>query len=304
MELKDKICLVTGGSGIIGSHIIKALLEERAEVINLDIRDAKFEGVESINVDVRDFQKLNEVFQNRNIDIVFHEAAQDSIAKAVQDPAFDFDVNVKGTLNLLIFSRDYDAEKFIFASSAAVYGSLQYSPVDEKHPTNPLTPFGAGKLAAEKYLYSFYHTYGLKTVILRYFNVYSSKLEQSKLVIGTFVNNFLKNERSKLYAGGDQKRDFVHVEDVTRANILAAKAEASAGETFNIGTGKTTSIKELYYILRDLFGSSLEPIYETGTPERYAYVADISNAKRLLEYSPRINLLEGLKKLVQDCKNV
>lgn len=268
MELKDKTCLVTGGSGIIGSYIIKALLKEGAKVISLDIREAKFENIESINVDIRNFQKLKELFRGQSIDIVFHEAANEDRARAVKDPAFDFDVNVKGTHNLLILSHKYHVERFIFASSASVYGNLQYSPIDEEHPTKPVDLFGACKLAAENYINAFYHTYGLKTVILRYFNPYSSKLKESKLVIGAFISCFIKNEKPKFYGGGEQKRDFVHVEDVAKANILAAKAEISAGETFNIGTGKSTSIKELYYMLRDLFGSTLEPAYEAGTTEQ------------------------------------
>lgn len=300
MELKDKTCLVSGGSGMIGSYIIKSLLEAGARVINLDVVKSQAEHVDNLKIDIRDFQRLNEIFQKRNVDIIFHQAANEDRAKAVKDPAFDFEVNVRGTANLLLLSRDYNVRRFIFASSASVYGNLQYSPVDEEHPTNPVDLFGAGKLAAEKYVNAFHQTYGLKTVILRYFNPYSSKLNQRKLVLGAFLDSLLGNHPPKLYSGGKQKRDFVHVEDVALANILAASSDTACGEAFNIGTGKATCIKELYDMLRDLIGSNLEPAYEPGVSEPYAYVADISKAQKLLGYSPTISLHQGLERLVQD----
>ena len=174
--------------------------------------------------------------------------------------------------------------------------------MDEKHPTNPQNPYGAGKLAAETYINVFNRSYGLKTTILRYFNVYSSKVEQNRLVIATFLDCFLHNKSPTLYAGGEQKRDFVHMEDIARANIQAAKSDASAGETFNIGTGKPTSVKELYGMMKELFGSDLEPMYEEGTPEEYPFVADIPKAEKMLGYSPTIELRGGLERLVEDSK--
>lgn len=302
MELRNKTCLVTGGSGNIGSYITAALLREGARVVSLDIRETKLEGVESVSGDIRNLEQTRRAFEGWNIDVLFHQAGQVDIPYSVKEPASDFAINAGGTLNLLLLARDYQVERFTFASSAAVYGKLQYSPVDEQHPTNPVNPYGASKLAAEKYVQAFNSTYGLSTTSLRYFNVYSSKVDQNRLVIATLLDCLLHNRRPKLYAGGEQERDFVHMEDIARANILAAKSDASVGETFNIGTGKPTKVNELYQILKELFGSNLEPLYEEGASELYPFVADISKAKELLGYSPTIDLQQGLERLVKDTK--
>jgi len=302
MELKNKTCLVTGGAGNIGSYVTQALLEEGAKVITLDIRESELEGVSSAVADIRNPEQLKQVFESWKIDAIFHQAGQVDIPYSTKEPASDFAINAGGTLNLLQLARDYQVERFVFASTAAVYGKLCYNPVDEKHPTDPLNPYGTSKLAAEKYVGVFYHAYGLKTTNLRYFNVYSSKTSQNRLVVATFLNCLKNNQPPKLFAGGGQKRDFVHMEDIARANILAAKSDAAAAETFNIGTGKPTTIRELWETLKELSGSSVEPVYQEGTEEPYPAVADISKAEKLLGYSPQVDLQQGLERLAEDAK--
>jgi len=302
MELKNKTCLVTGGAGNIGSYVTQALLEEGAKVITLDIRESELEGVSSAVADIRNPEQLKQVFESWKIDAIFHQAGQVDIPYSTKEPASDFAINAGGTLNLLQLARDYQVERFVFASTAAVYGKLCYSPVDEKHPTDPLNPYGTSKLAAEKYVGVFYHAYGLKTTNLRYFNVYSSKASQNRLVVATFLDCLKNNRSPKLFAGGGQKRDFVHMEDIARANILAAKSDAAAAETFNIGTGKPTTIRELWETLKELSGSSVEPVYQEGTEEPYPAVADISKAEKLLGYSPQVDLQQGLERLAEDAK--
>lgn len=300
MELRGKTCLVTGGAGIIGFHIAKNLLNENANVVILDVKDVKMPGIRHECADITNPHQMKQVFENYDIDIVFHQAGQADILYSQREPASDLAINAMATLNLLRLCRDYEAERFIFASTAAVYGKLQYSPVDEKHPTDPLNPYAVSKLAAEKYVRIFNDPPIFKTTNLRYFNVYSSKAAQNRLVMANFLGCLLQNKSPKLFAGGNQKRDFVHVEDVARANILAAKNDSVAGETFNIGTGIPTTVKHLWQMLKELFDSDLEPEYADAEPEIYSPVADITKAKRLLNYSPVIDLQKGLETLVED----
>ena len=306
--------LVTGGAGFIGSHIVDRLLNEGFEVTVIDNLDTgrleNFANHQSrkefhlIKGDIRDFGLINELM--KDVDVVFHEAALASVVFSVQNPILTNDINVTGTLNLLKASSDLHVKRFIYASSAAVYGDTQSPIKREDMNPNPTSPYGVSKLAAENYVKLFHKLYGLETVSLRYFNVYGPRQRFDIQcayggAITIFTNRLLKNMPPIIYGDGEQTRDFVYIQDVIEANILALNNKNAAGEVFNIGTGKNISINQIAEILKDKMNrKNLKNIYADPRPTdiRHGY-ADITKAKKILGYSPKFSIEEGLTKLVK-----
>jgi len=303
--------LVTGGAGFIGSHIVDALIAEDREVYVLDnlcsgkkenlAQHLGREGFHFIKGDVRDRETVK--LAVREVDAVIHEAALVSVARSIEDPDLTNDVNVTGTLNLLKASSDVGVKRFIYASSAAVYGRTEKLPNREEAPTEPASPYAASKVAAEKQCRTFHLTHGLETVSLRYFNVYGPRqtCDQYSGVITNFIRNLSENEPPIIYGDGDQTRDFVNVQDVVEATVLSLSRKSAVGEEINIATGEPTTINRLAEMLLNITGrTNLKPKHTDPRlgDIRHSY-ADIRKAKKLLGYTPKTHLEEGLTKLVK-----
>lgn len=303
--------LVTGGAGFIGSHLVERLLKEDHEVIVLD--NLSFGKIENLDLknpklsffkgDICDKKIVKKVL--KNVDVVFHLAALIDVSFSVKNPALVNHVNVCGSLNLLEESIKQHVEKFIFASSCAVYGEPQHLPIDEEHPTNPSSPYAASKLAVEKYCQTFKRLYGLETVSLRLFNVYGPR-QEGKIYSGVITQMIQRLSSGKppiIFGDGAQTRDFVYVLDVVDAFYKAMYTKECAGE-INIGSGKETSINELAKLLMKKFSLEAEPVYmapRAGEIKRSW--ANIEKAKCVLKYAPKFSLNEGLEAFLKSIKH-
>jgi len=311
---KDSLrILVTGGVGFIGSHLVDRLLKEDFEVTVLDNLDTgRLENIDShkddkkfhfLEGDVQDFNLVRKAV--RDVDVVFHEAALASVVLSVKDPVMTNAVNVDGTLNLLKASSDSGVKRFIYASSAAVYGNTPSADRREDMTPNPTSPYGVSKLAAEYYVRLFYKAYGLETVSLRYFNVYGPRQRFDINcayggAITIFLNRLLRDMPPIIYGDGEQTRDFVFIQDVIEANMLALNSKNAAGEVFNIGTGTSISVNEVAEILKKLLNKThIKSVHAEPRPTdiRHGY-ADISKAKKTLGYNPKFPFQQGLAMLV------
>jgi nucleoside-diphosphate-sugar epimerase len=303
--------LVAGGAGFIGSHIVDKLLKEGTRVTVLDnLYTGRMENIEHckdnedfhfVRGDVRSFSLVKRVL--KNVDAVFNEAAVVSVPRSLKKPLLANEVNVGGTLNLLKGSLDSGVKRFVQASSASVYGNTETLPVSEDLAPDPVSPYAVAELAAENYAKAFYRSYGLETVCLRYFNVYGPRQAFSPYSGATtiFLNKLVHNKHPIVFGDGSQTRDFVHVEDVVQANMLALRAPKAVGETFNIATGKPSTINELVQNLQIRLGKQrLHPLHKSprkGDIE-HSY-ANIEKAKKILRYKPKTSLEEGVAKLVE-----
>jgi UDP-glucose 4-epimerase len=293
--------LVTGGAGFIASHVVDSLIEQGHEVVVLD--DLSQGDVANINPKAKFFQTdirapmLNEIFSKERPEIVNHHAARTSVKHSLSDPSDDAEVNIIGSLNLLQNCRKWHVKKIIYASSGgAVYGEPVYLPCDENHPIAPISPYGISKYAVELYVKSYLRNYGLNYTILRYANVYGPRQISAgeAAVIAKFSNQMLRNLDITINGSGEQERDFIHVRDIVRANIMAV--EQSENRVYNLGTGKTTSVNCIFHSLKSLTGYHDEPHYAPdikGEIFKTSLAAD--KAKRELGWVPEIDLDDGLR---------
>lgn len=299
--------VVTGGAGFIGSNLCEELVREGHDVIILDdlttgkeenIKEFK-DRVKFVKGSITNFELLKEVF--RDVRCVFHQAAIPSVQRSVDDPLATNEVNVKGTLNVLIAARDSKVEKVVYASSSSVYGDTPDLPKKEEMKTNPKSPYAVSKLTGEEYCTVFSEVYGLKTVSLRYFNVYGPRQDPYSdyaAVIPRFITMVLKNKPPIIYGDGNQTRDFTFVKDAVKANILAM--EKNAEGIFNIASGKRISINELAHEVIKMLGEDLETIHtEPRKGDIRHSLADISSAKRELGYELEYTLERGLKATIE-----
>ena len=301
--------LVTGGAGFIGSHIVDRCVAEGHEVrvldnlsnstiMNLEEHIRK-RTIEFLKGDIRDQKAVKDSI--RNIDAIFHEAAQVSIPLSMNDPMYTDDVNVRGTLNLLAAASEEGVERFVYASSSSVYGDPARLPVTEDTPFQPLSPYAVSKIAGEAYCLSFWKAWGLPTVCLRYFNVFGSRQGSSGYasVIPAFIRSLLDRKPMTIFGDGSQTRDFVHVRDVVEANMLALEVDSALGDVFNIGSGKPTSIANLSETLRDT--SKRESPPPVHVPPRKGdvkhSVAEVTKAEKVLHCSAKVSLRSGLETL-------
>jgi len=311
LTLHNSKVLVAGGAGFIGSHIVDKLIKADAEVTVLDnLYTGQIENIEQykqnqnfhfVKGDVRNFKLVKEIVSNA--DAVFNQAAVVSVPRSVENPLLANDVNVKGTLNLLKASLDCGVKRFIQASSASVYGDAKTLPIRENMAPKPISPYSVSELAAENYTKVFYSVYRLETVCLRYFNVYGPRQTYSPYsgVTTIFVNQLLCNRAPTILGDGKQTRDFVYVEDVVSANMLALMKKSAVGEVFNIATGEATTINKLVQTLQKIMGkTNLRPVHKEPRPGdiRHSY-ANIEKARRTLGYEPMFPLEKGIKKLTE-----
>jgi nucleoside-diphosphate-sugar epimerase len=301
--------LVTGGAGFIGSHIVDELVARGIETFVIDNLStgtldnlAQHRGGSLLHFMAGDAREAEALLQGTSIDVVFHEAAIASVPKSVSHPMLVHDVNVNMTLQLLNYCVKAGVKRFVFASSAAVYGILE-GKATEDMACRPNSPYGAGKLAVEDYLHAYRRTYGLETVMLRYFNVYGRRQRYSDYsgVITIFINKLLEGGRPVIFGDGQQVRDFVHVDDIVQANMLAMESVNAVGEMFNVASGRATSILELVRIVKDLVGA-------TGIDHQFAPprpgdmklgLASIDKIRAVLGYDAKVQMQQGLKGVIE-----
>jgi len=304
--LNNKKIVVTGGAGFIGSHLVEELYPANEIIILDNLFSGKLENIEPflsykqvsfIHGSVTDLSLLSSVF--KDVDYVFHQAAITSVPRSVADPLVTNEVNIQGTLNVLLAARDNRVKKVIYASSSSVYGGNPSLPQKEELPPNPLSPYAVTKLAGELYCSVFTAVYDLSTVCLRYFNVFGPRQDpdsQYAAVIPIFIKKLMDKEPPVIYGDGEQVRDFTFVKDVVQANILAAVSETTG--PVNVGAGKTTSVNKLVEILIKLTGNQASGIRPRHTAPRPAdprqSQADISKAQTF-GYYPGYGLEEGLE---------
>ena len=288
--------LVTGGAGFIGSNLVDELIKKGDEVIVVDnLLTGKRENINSkakfYEVDIRDLEKIKPLFSG--VDYVFHLAAFARVQPSIEDPITANDINLNGTLNVLVAARDAKVKKVVYSASSSAYGDQKEMPLRENMPARPLSPYGLQKYIGELYCRLFSAIYKLPTVSLRYFNVYGKRqvLEGAYcLVMGIFVRQRLAGEPMTIVDDGEQRRDYTSVVDVARANILAAENDkVGKGEVINIGKGKSYSVNEL----AKMIGGPTVNIEPRIEPKES--LADNSLAKRLLGWEPTVNLPKWLE---------
>ena len=303
--------LITGGAGFIGSHVADACVAAGhltcvVDDLSMGRRENLHPEVEFVQLDIRS-DKLWEMFDRVKFDVVIHHAAQMDVRKSVEDPLFDASVNIIGTLNLLEICRAHGVKQFIFASTGgAIYGdqSPDEKPADELHPTKPISPYGVSKLTIENYLHYYRTVFGLTHVVLRYGNVYGPRQNPhgEAGVIAIFTGKMLAGGQPVINGDGRQTRDYVYVEDVVKANMLALTYDRSG--IFNVGTGIETNVNELFAILRELTSSQCEEQHaEAKKGEQQRSVLDATNISRTLGWAPGVALREGLRRTVDSFRN-
>jgi UDP-glucose 4-epimerase len=300
--------LVTGGGGFIGHHLTRRLLDDGFEVRVLDnFATGRRERLHDLDVtlvegDVRSYERAHTAV--RGVEVVFHLAALPSVPRSVADPLTTNSVNIDGTLNVLLASRDEGVQRVVFASSSSVYGANPALPKSENDQPLPLSPYGVSKLAAEQYCRAFRGVYGLETVALRLFNVFGpgqDPLSQYAAVVPRFIAALKEGQPPIVYGDGLQTRDFTYVSDVVDAFVLATDSPNVDGSFFNICAGIETSILELAHMVSDLLGSSVEPRFEPprqGEVRRSA--GDRTEAERQIGWVPRWTLRDALIELIEE----
>ena len=297
--------LVTGGAGFIGSNVVRLLWEKGYDVLVLDDLSTgyaqnlnPFPEVEFVRGDVRNAEMVSHLMDG--VDVVFHLAASVGNIRSLEDPIFDSDVNVMGTLRILEAARKAEVRKLVYSSSAAIFGEPVGLPIDESHPTQPDSPYGVSKLAGEKHCLCYAALYGLQVVCLRYFNVYgiNQRYDAYGNVIPIFATRLLHGQPLIIYDDGEQTRDFVNVRDVARANLLAGEAGGING-VFNIGAGQALTINHLAKMIQEAAGTHVGVIH---APPRKGDVrhclASIQAARDKLGYEPTVTFAEGLSEYV------
>ncbi|WIW71102.1 NAD-dependent epimerase/dehydratase family protein [Anaerosinus gibii] len=297
-----KKILITGGAGFIGSHIIELLQKENCDITVLDnlhtgLRENVPENVRLIEMDIRD-KRVIDVFEKYQFDVVLHLAGQTMVNVSVDDPFYDADVNIMGTVNILEACRKTGVKRIVFSSTAATYGDIEEVPIREEFSVNPLSFYGLSKLTVEKYLKLYHDLYGLEYVILRYANVYGERQGDGGEggVISIFTKKIAKDESFVIHGDGKQTRDFVYAGDVARANWYAANTEY-CNTIYNVSTNSETSIRELVDLLESASGKTIDRQYgERREGDIYRSVLDNSKIVTNLNWRPMINLQEGLRR--------
>lgn len=301
--------IVTGGAGFIGSHLVQELLKHGHQVIILDnLSTGRLSNIEFLLDDknvafvrgsLNNLPLLRRLFSGT--DFVFHQAAVPSVPRSIKDPRTSHRANATGTLNVLLAARDNGVKKVVFASSSSVYGDTPTLPKVEDMAPNPQSPYAVTKLAAENYCRVFEQVYGLKTVCLRYFNVYGPRQDPGSpyaAVIPLFINSALDEKSPVIFGDGEQTRDFTFVKDVVTANILAAESPATG--IFNVGSGSRVTINHLAELINKIVGDSkIKVVHREVRPGDILHsLADISRAETF-GYRPRYTLEEGLREVVE-----
>ena len=292
--------LVTGGAGFIGSHLAEALIPDNDVTVLDDLSSGSRQAVPDeatfAHADVREESVL--AAQLESTDLVFHQAANASVSQSVKNPIASHENNVDATLQLLEGARREDV-RVVLASSCAIYGHPETVPIPESEPTNPTSPYGLEKLTVDHYARLYHELYGLETVVLRYFNVYGPRQSGGNYsgVIDVFLDQATGGGPLTVHGDGTQTRDFVYVSDVVRANLAAAVTD-QVGEAFNIGTGRSISIRELAELVRDSVETTVEIVHTDSRPgDVELSEADVSKATNQLQFEPMVRIADGLDRV-------
>ncbi len=300
--------LVTGGAGFIGSHIVEALVErgDRVRVLDnlstgyLANLEPFFDRVEFLHGDVQDPDTAAEAV--RGVDCVFHQAALASVPRSVERPLDTHAACVTGTIVLLDAARRAGVRRFVYAGSSSAYGDQPFSAKRETDLPDPISPYGAAKLAGEYYCRAFFATYGFETVVLRYFNVFGPRQDPNSpysAVIPLFITAILSGRKPVVFGDGTQSRDFTYVANVVHANLLAAERPGVAGKVFNAANGKSITLLELLAAVNSVLGTQIEPEFAPPRPgDIRESMADIAAARSLLGYRPQVDFLTGLERSI------
>lgn len=300
---------MTGGAGFIGSHLVEALLERGDGVRVLDNfctgkREnlAPFlERIRLIEGDINDPAALRAAVEG--VEVIFHQAALPSVPRSVADPISTNQANVDGTVALLWAAKEARVRRVVYAASSSAYGNTPQFPKVESIPPEPLSPYAASKLAGEMYMRAFFECYGLETVSLRYFNVFGPRQDptsQYAAAIPLFITAILQRRPPTVYGDGEQARDFTYVANVVHANLLAAEAPGAPGNVFNIGCGGSVSVNDVIREINRILGRNVRPRFAPPRPgDVRRSEADISRARAVLGYEPKVSFAEGLRLTIE-----
>ena len=301
--------LVTGAAGFVGSNLVDGLLTAGHTVRALDNFSTGHrrnlahvaDEIELIEGDLRSYERVS--WAVRGCEAVFHEGAMPSVPRSVQDPLTSSEINIGGTLNVLLAARDAGVRRVVFASSSSVYGDAPGFPRVETQSTSPLAPYAVSKLAAEQYCRVAHLVYGLETVCLRYFNVFGRRQDpfsQYSAVIPKFITAMSAGVAPTIYGDGTQSRDFTHIDDVVAANILALDAVPAAGRIYNIACGRQVSLNELVAKLNEILGTRLDAEYVPARPGDVKHsLADVGRAERELGFKAAVEFAQGLRRTIE-----
>ena len=302
--------LVTGGAGFIGSNLVERLLQKGEKVRVIDnLATGKIENIEpfldKIDFVHGDIRYLNTVMEAmKDVDYVLHQAALPSVPRSVETPLESNDVNTNGTLNLLYAAKEQSVKRFVYAASSSAYGESPTLPKAETMQTSPLSPYAVNKLAGEYNCKAFYNVYGLETVAIRYFNIYGPRQDPNSYysaVIPKFIKMMLTGIAPTIHGDGEQSRDFTYIENVLNANLLACKApKIACGTVMNIACGERITLNKLVSELKKLLKIDIEAVHGDPRPgDIKDSLADVSLAKELIGYEPKILVEEGIKRTVE-----
>lgn len=305
--------LITGGAGFIGSNIAQEILKRGNRIKIIDDLSTGFKrNIESL---IEDYPKKIKFIKGsitnpnllqkemKNIDCVIHLAAFTSVPRSIEEPLQANKININGFLNVLVAARDNQVKRVVFSSSAAVYGNSSDLPKMESIIPMPLSPYAVGKITGEYYMKVFYKLYGLETVCLRFFNIFGPKQNphsQYASAIPKFIKAIVNNQSPIIFGDGKQTRDFTYIQNVVNATLLGCKEKNAAGEVINVGYGKEVSVLELVETINKVLNKNIKPKFTDPRPGdiRHSY-ADITKAKKILDYYPKINYKQGLKRTIK-----
>ncbi|HBF87991.1 MAG TPA: LPS biosynthesis protein WbpP [Bacteroidales bacterium] len=317
-KVENKIILVTGGAGFIGSNIIEALLNTNNKVLCLDnFSTGKRENIQAfiqnknftlIEGDIRNIDECKKAVDG--VDFVLHQAALGSVPRSINDPVTSNEVNITGFLNMLVAAKDANIKRFIYAASSSTYGDLKELPKVEERIGNPLSPYAVTKYVNELYAKVFSDLYGIETIGLRYFNVFGKRQDPNGMyaaVIPKFISSFIKYESPLIHGDGTQSRDFTYIDNVVQANLLAILADSSAAnKIYNVAFGENTSLNEMTAVIKEClckFDSNIANVLinygETRQGDVKHSLASIEKAKNILGYNPQFSLKQGLKESIK-----
>ena len=307
--------LVTGGAGFIGSHIAETLLKQGESVRVFDNlatgRSSNLEPLqglaghfEFVQGDLRDSNAVRAAVEG--VEVVFHQGALASVPRSIAEPVISLETNIIGTQNVLLAARDAGVRRVVYASSSSVYGDTPVLPKHEEMPTAPMSPYAVQKLTGELLCGVYTRIYGLETVALRYFNVFGPRQDPTSeyaAVIPRFLTALLEKRRPIVFGDGEQTRDFTYIENVVQANLLAATSSAAVGAAMNIGCGERISLNAVLQTAGELLGTHVHAEYRDPRPgDVRDSLADISRARRLLDYRPKVTLREGLARTLSSLR--
>jgi UDP-glucose 4-epimerase len=303
--IENKHVLITGGGGFIGSNLVEELSKNNKVSIIDNLSTGKRNNIQNFDVNfikgsITDLNTLKMIC--KDVDYIFHLAALASVPRSVKEPKIVNEVNITGTVNVLIAAKDLNIKKVVFASSSAVYGDTPTLPKIETMQPNPLSPYAVSKLSGEYYCKVFYEVYGLPTSSLRFFNVYGPKQDPKSeyaAVIPKFIQQIQNNNPPLIYGDGKQSRDFTFVKDVVRAVINAAYSNEANGQVINVAAGKRITIEDLAIKISKLMGKDLSPEFTDERPGDIKHSwADINKAKSIIDYEPRYSIDDGLTETI------